>query len=92
MSRFGWSKYRRATGVWASAPKERHRVPLPGFGEATGHTAQLWAVVGSCKYAIWPGSLCFQNSHSSLLHLLHRAAQHPILSSPGCTSPRDRLT
>lgn len=52
MSRFGWSKYRRATGVWASAPKERHRVPLPLFDEATGHTGQLWAPVGLCKYTI----------------------------------------
>lgn len=52
MSRFGWSKYRRATGLWASAPKERHRVPLSLFDEATGHAAQLWAAVGLCKYTI----------------------------------------
>lgn len=52
MSRFGWSKYRRATGVWASAPKERHRVPLPLFDEATGHAAQLWAIVDMSKDAI----------------------------------------
>lgn len=52
MSRFGWSKYRRATGVWASAPKERPQVPLSLFDEATGRTAQLWAAMGWCKYAI----------------------------------------
>lgn len=40
------------TGVWASAPKERHRVPLLLFDEATGHTARLWAPVGLCSDSV----------------------------------------
>lgn len=45
MSRFGWSKYRRATGVWASAPKERRRGTSASVRRGYGAHC---TIVGSC--------------------------------------------
>lgn len=92
MSRFGWSKYRRATGVWASAPKQPRQVPLPHFDDTTGLAARLWAVVDLCKDAIQFRWLPLENFHSSLLHLHTLIPQHPISPCPRCTSRSSCLT